>query len=103
MTGSHTTVRRFCVVGALGSAFMLIDGLVLLITNGLHSDATQVFPVLGGAFSKTRASGTSLIILGVRDLSAHRWSCPSGPLTKVANQRLGDAFRFEAEFGEAPL
>lgn len=65
MTGSYKTVRRFTILGGCVAAFVLIDGLVLLVTNGLSSDATPVFPMLGGGFSKTHSSGASLIILGI--------------------------------------
>jgi hypothetical protein len=66
VTGSYRTVRRFTLVGAALSAFLVIDGLVLFATGGLSSDATPVFPVLGGSFaSASRSSGTNLIIIGV--------------------------------------
>ena len=58
-------LRRFLIVAAALASLVLIDGIVLAATNGLGQDATPVFPVLGGSFSKTRNSGTSLIILGI--------------------------------------
>ena len=64
MSGSNKTIRRLTILGGLLSAFVLIDGVVLLVTGGLSSDATPVFPMLGGTFSATRSSGTSLIIMG---------------------------------------
>ncbi len=65
MSGGNKTIRRFTILGACVSAFVLIDGVVLLVTGGLSSDATPVFPVLGGSFSATRSSGTSLLIMDV--------------------------------------
>ncbi len=56
-------LRRLTIFGLLIGAFVFIDGLVLLFTNGLTSDATPIFPVLG--FAKTRSSGASVVILGV--------------------------------------
>lgn len=64
MTGTRP-LRRFLILAAILAAAVLADGIVLAATNGLSSDATPVFPVLGGSFAKTRNSGTSLIILGV--------------------------------------
>lgn len=66
VTGSYRTVRRFTIIGAVVSAFLVIDGLVLFATGGLNSDATPVFPVFGGSFaSANRSSGTNLLIMGV--------------------------------------
>jgi hypothetical protein len=65
MSRRTKSVRRFTILGACVSAFVLIDGIILLVTGGLSSDATPVFPVLGGSFSATRSSGTSLVIMGV--------------------------------------
>jgi hypothetical protein len=65
MSRRTKSVRRFTILGACVSAFVLIDGVILLLTGGLSSDATPVFPVLGGSFSATRSSGTSLVIMGV--------------------------------------
>lgn len=65
MSRRTKSVRRFTILGACVSAFVLIDGVILLVTGGLSSDATPVFPVLGGSFSATRSSGTSLVIMGV--------------------------------------
>jgi hypothetical protein len=56
--------KRLVILGAVLAAFVLIDGIVLAATGGLSSDATPIFPVLGGPFAKTRSSGTSLIIIG---------------------------------------
>ena len=65
MSGNYRTIRRFTILGACLSAFVLLDGVVLLVTGGLSSDATPVFPMLGGSFNATRSSGTSLLIMGV--------------------------------------
>jgi len=62
---TRKALRRFAIFGAVIGAFVFIDGLVLLLTNGLGSDATPVLPVLGGSFVKTRSSGASVVILGV--------------------------------------
>ena len=66
VTGSYKTVRRLTIIGAVVSGFLLIDGLLLFLTNGLNSDATPVFLFLGGSFANAnRSSGTNLLILGV--------------------------------------
>lgn len=57
---------RAMILGCLGAAFILIDGLVLFATGGLSSDAGPLFPWLGGAFAnKNRSSGTGLLVIGV--------------------------------------
>lgn len=58
-------LRRFLILAAVFATAVLADGIILAATGGLRSDATPVFPVLGGSFAKTRNSGTSLIIIGV--------------------------------------
>ena len=58
-------LRRFLIFAAVLATAVLADGIILAATGGLSSDATPVFPVLGGSFAKTRNSGTSLIIIGV--------------------------------------
>jgi hypothetical protein len=65
MTNTRS-LRRFLILAAVLATAVLADGIVLAVTGGLSSDATPVFPVLGGSFAKTRNSGTSLIIIGVR-------------------------------------
>lgn len=62
----YKTLIRAMILGCLGAAFILIDGLVLFLTGGLSSDAGPLFPWLGGAFaSKNRSSGTGLLVIGV--------------------------------------
>jgi hypothetical protein len=64
--GSYKTAFRMTMVGAVISAFLLIDGIVLFLTGGLNADAQPVFPVFGGSFANdNRSSGTSLLIIGV--------------------------------------
>ncbi len=64
--GSYKTAFRMTMIGAVISAFLLIDGLVLFLTGGLNGDATPVFPVFGGSWANdNRSSGTSLLIIGV--------------------------------------
>jgi hypothetical protein len=65
MSGNWTVVRRMTILGAVLTLFFLVDGLVLLLTNGLGSDAGPVFPWLGGSFTKNRSSGAGLLIIGV--------------------------------------
>ena len=65
MTQRYKMVRRLTIAGSVVAALLLVDGLILFFTNGLSSDATPVFPVLGGTFAKTHSSGTSLIIMAV--------------------------------------
>jgi len=65
MTPRYEMVRRLTIIGSVVAALLLVDGLILFFTNGLSSDATPVFPVLGGTFSKAHSSGTSLIIMAV--------------------------------------
>lgn len=87
MTGSYKVVRRFTIAGGLAATAVLIDGLVLLFTNGLSSDATPVFPVLGGVFSRTRSSGASLVILAAIMIA----------LTLVGRWTLGRRLRAEEQ------
>jgi hypothetical protein len=58
-------VKRMMIVGGVLTAFFLVDGLVLLLTDGLNSDAGPLFPWLGGVFSENRSSGAGLLIIGV--------------------------------------
>ena len=71
---NRRVLRRLTIFGFLIGTFVFVDGLVLLFTNGLGTDASPIFPVLG--FSKTRSSGASVVILGVLILvltAAGRW------------------------------
>ncbi len=68
MDSRWRVVKRMTIIGALLTAFFLIDGLVLFLTGGLSADAGPVFPWLGGVFTKNRSSGTGLLIIGVLSL-----------------------------------
>ncbi len=62
--GNYVVVRRMTLLGIVMTAFFLVDGLVLFLTNGLTSDAGPIFPWLGGYFNSNRSSGTGLMIIG---------------------------------------
>ena len=62
---SPKALKRFSVTAVVIGIVVLVDGLVLLFTNGLKTTATPILPELGGSFSKTRSSGASLVVLGV--------------------------------------
>lgn len=62
---SRKALTRFSIAAVVVGAVVFVDGLVLLSTDGLKTDASPILPVLGGSFSKTRSSGASLIVLGV--------------------------------------
>ncbi len=62
--GNYIVVRRMMLLGVVMTAFFLVDGFVLFLTNGLTSDAGPVFPWLGGSFNSNRSSGTGLMIIG---------------------------------------
>ncbi len=64
MEARYRLVVRMTVVGVLVTAFCLVDGLVLLLTDGLRSDAGPLFPWLGGVFTKNRSSGAGLLVIG---------------------------------------
>lgn len=61
----HRAARLVMIIGAAFSAFLLIDGLVLLLSNGLQKDATPLFGWLGGSFASNHSSGAALILIGV--------------------------------------
>lgn len=56
---------RFSIAAIIVGFAVFVDGLVLLFTDGLKTDASPILPVLGGMFSKTRSSGASLVVLGI--------------------------------------
>lgn len=64
MNAAYTTVRRLTIAATVITALLFIDGIVLMATNGLKSDTTNVFPVLGGSLGNTtRPSGVNIIII----------------------------------------
>jgi uncharacterized membrane protein len=66
MSTSYKTVFRLTMVATVITVLLFIDGIVLMATNGLQSDATNVFPVLGGSLGNaTRTSGANIIIMAV--------------------------------------
>lgn len=64
MGARYRVVKRMTVLGVIVTAFCLVDGLVLFLTNGLGSDAGPLFPWLGWVFTKNRSSGTGLLVIG---------------------------------------
>lgn len=66
MNASYKTVFRLTAVATVITVLLFTDGVVLMATNGLKKDATNVFPVLGGSLgSTTRSSGANIIIMAV--------------------------------------
>ncbi len=61
--GNYIAVRRTTILGLIMTGFLLVDGLVLLLTNGLTMDAGPLFPWLGGSFNSNRSSGAGLLVI----------------------------------------
>ena len=99
MEQRYRVVKRMTILGVVVTAFCLVDGLVLFLTNGLRSDAGPLFPWLGGVFTKNRSSGTGLLVIGAlgvvvmlvgwftygrRVRAEHRAATEAGDLAAVA-------------------
>jgi hypothetical protein len=65
MDTRYRVVVRMTIFGAIVIAFCLVDGLVLLLTNGLSSDSGPLFPWLSGVFAKNHSSGAGLLVIGL--------------------------------------
>jgi hypothetical protein len=64
VSSSYKAVFRLTVLATVTTALLITDGIVLMATNGLKSDATNVFPVLGGSLGgTTRTSGANILVM----------------------------------------
>lgn len=69
-TSEHGASRRralrlVTLTGVGFSVFLLIDGIVLMLSNGLQSHAKPLFGWLGGSFANNHSFGTALIAIGM--------------------------------------
>ncbi len=93
--GNYLVVRRMTILGVVMTTFLVVDGLVLLLTNGLTMDAGPLFPWLGGSFNSNHSSGAGLLVIAAIALvvMAVGWFAYG---RKVREEYLADKVRAEA-------